>query len=380
MNSQAIKDYVNAHMQELYELHRELCLIPAPSRKEERRAAYCKAWFDKNCMEGAYIDSALNVIFPYEAEGSNELSVIVAHTDTVFPDMEPMPFTDDGQYIRCPGVGDDTCSLAIMMMSAKYFVNNKIKTDGGILFVCNSCEEGLGDLKGVKQLFRDYAGRVKQFISYDSKMPDIATRCVGSHRYEVEVLTTGGHSWGDFGVKNAIAELAGIAKAIYSIDVPKKRGSKATYNVGTIEGGTSVNTIAQQAKMLCEYRSDDKEMLDYMQARFAEIFEAARTEGVTVNVKRVGDRPCMGEVDAEKLEALIDLAASVVEEVTGERSTFHSSSTDCNIPLSLGIPAIACGVYVGGGMHTREEWVLKSSMKPGFEVGIKTALKLVGVM
>ncbi len=378
MSSNVIKSYVAEHMTELYDLHRELCLIPAPSHHEERRAEYCKAWFDKNCGNGAYIDDALNVVFPYEADGSSELSVIVGHTDTVFPDMEPMPFVDDGEKIHCPGVGDDTCSLAVMMMAAKYFVEHKVKTESGILFVCNSCEEGLGDLKGVKQLFRDYEGRIKQFISYDSKMPGMATRCVGSHRYEVEVLTLGGHSWGAFGVKNAIAELAGIARAIYSIEIPKKPGFKATYNVGTIEGGTSVNTIAQEAKMLCEYRSDDRELLAYMQARFEEIFEAARNEQVTVNVKKVGDRPCMGDVDKDKIEALIKLAKDVVEEVTGEVASYHSSSTDCNIPLSLGIPAIACGVYKGGGTHTREEWVLKSSMQPGFEVGIKTALRLVG--
>ncbi len=373
-----ITAYVDLHMQELYALHKELCLIPAPSHLEHKRAEFCKAWFDANCREGAYIDDALNVIFPYEAEGSDRLSVIVAHTDTVFPDTEPMPFVEDGDYLYCPGVGDDTCSLAVMMMCVKYFCEHSVKTDGGILFVCNSCEEGLGDLKGVKQLFRDYEGRIAKFISYDSKMPGIADWCVGSHRYEVEVRTLGGHSWGAFGVKNAIAELAGIAKAIYSIDIPKKEGRKATYNVGTIEGGTSVNTIAQQARMLCEYRSNDKELLDIMEARFMDIFEAARGDEVTVDVRKVGDRPCMGEVDEAALLELKNIAASVVEEVTGERATYHSSSTDCNIPLSLGIPAIACGVYKGGGTHTREEWVLKSSMRPGFEVGIKTALKLVG--
>ena len=373
---QDIKEFVKAHTEELYALHKELCLIPAPSHKEDLRAEFCKRWFDENCGKGAYIDEAKNVIFPYEAEGSDSFTVICAHTDTVFPDMEPMPFIDDGEKLHCPGVGDDTASLAIMMLVAKYFVENKVKTKSGLLFVANSCEEGLGNLKGTRQLFRDYDGRIMKFVSYDSKYPHITDRSVGSHRYLVEVLTKGGHSWGAFGNKNAIAEIAGIAKAIYEIEVPKKEGAKVTYNVGTIEGGTSVNTIAQSAKMLCEYRSDDLELLKYMEEKFLGIFENARGEDVTVNVEKVGDRPCMGDVDREKQEELVALCRDAMTEVTGLEANYGAGSTDCNIPLSIGIPAIAVGVYQGGGTHTREEWIYKKSMIPGFEIGIKTAINI----
>lgn len=375
-STEMIKKYVEEHLDELILLHKELCLIPAPSHKEELRAAYCKEWFDKNCGEGAYIDEAKNVIFPYGCIG-NSLSVICAHTDTVFPDLEPMPYSDDGEIIRCPGVGDDTASLAVLMMSAKFFVENKVEAKRGILFIANACEEGLGNLKGTRQLFKDYDGRIRDFISYDSKFPGVATTCVGSHRYLVEVLTAGGHSWGAFGNKNAIAELAGIAKAIYEIELPKKDGKRVTYNVGTISGGTSVNTIAQRAEMLCEYRSDDLDLLRFMETRFSEIFEAARIDGVTVNVTLVGDRPCMGDVDPREQERVTKIHADALREFTGLEIKEHSSSTDCNIPLSLGIPAVAVGVYKGGGTHTREEWIEKSSLKPGFAIGIKTALNLV---
>ena len=376
-NLEDIKRYAKEHIDELFALHRELCLIPAPSHKEEKRAAFCHKWFLENCGEGAYIDDALNVIFPYEADGSNTLSVLAAHTDTVFPDLEPMPFVDDGEYLRCPGVGDDTASVAVMMLVAKYFVENKVSTKGGILFVANSCEEGLGNLKGTRQLFKDYSGRIRQFVSFDAKTPGMADVCVGSHRYLVEVLTEGGHSWGVFGKKNAIAELAGIVKAIYETELPVKAGSKVTYNAGTIEGGTSVNTIAQSARMLCEYRSDDRELLAFMEKRFNEVFEAARCDDVTVNVTKVGDRPCMGDVDPAEQERVKKLYSDATMSVVGLAAKCHKSSTDCNIPLSLGIPAIACGVYEGGGTHTREEWVRKSSMEPGLAIGIVTALNLV---
>ena len=373
--SMDIKEYIKANTDELYKILKELCLIPAPSHHEEKRAEYCKAWFDKNGLEGAYIDEALNVIFPYQADGSNSLAVFAAHTDTVFPDTEPMPYIDDGERIYCPGVGDDTASVVTLMLTAKYFFENKIKTNG-VLFVCNSCEEGLGNLKGTRFLFESFKGRVEKFISFDSgNFNYSASRCVGSHRYEVEVLTEGGHSWAKFGNTNAIAELSKIVNAIYSIELPKKEGKKVTFNVGGISGGTSVNTIAQEAKILCEYRSDDLELLTYMKSEFERIFEEARSEKVTVNVTLIGDRPCAADFDQSKQEALKKIAADVIVPLTGEQMTFGSSSTDCNIPLSLGIPGITVGVYIGNGCHTREEYIVKSSLITGFEIGIKVLVK-----
>lgn len=376
MTTNEIKAYVNAHLPELYELHRELCIIPAPSHKEEKRAEYVKAWFDKNCTEGAYIDSALNVIYPYMAEGKDSLTVICAHTDTVFPDLEPMPFIEDGDYIRCPGVGDDTASLAVLMIVAKCFAENSVAADGGLLFVANSCEEGLGNLKGTRQLFSDFEGRIARFVSFDAKLGGLTPYCVGSHRYLVEVATEGGHSWGAFGNLNAIAELSSIVTEIYKTELPTLEGSRVTYNVGTVEGGTSVNTIAQSASMLCEYRSDSRELLAFMEKRFSNIFDSARREGVEVKVTRVGERPCMGEVDKAAHDSLIKLCADALAETTGEIAKLGKGSTDCNIPLSLGIPAIAVGVYRGGGTHTREEWILKSSFTDGLETGLRTVLKL----
>lgn len=373
-NTKQIKEYVQNNIGEVHKIIYDLCQIPAPSHHEEKRAEYCKAWFDKNGLCGSYIDEAKNVILPYQAEGSNELTVLVAHTDTVFPDMEPMPFVDDGEYFRAPGVGDDTTSLAVLMLVAKYFKENDIQTDG-VLFVANSCEEGLGNLKGTRQIFKDFEGKIRLFVSFDAKLGNVTDRCVGSHRYEVEVTTKGGHSWGAFGNKNALAELSAIVTDIYSIELPKKEGKRVTYNVGTIEGGTSVNTIAQSAKMLCEYRSNDVDILEYMKNKFAEIFDKRRSEEVNVNVTLVGNRPCEKNVDEAERERLKKICADVIMDVIGKDANYGAGSTDCNIPLSLGVPAICVGVYVGGGTHTREEWVLKESIVPGFEVGIKTMLK-----
>ena len=371
-----LKQYIDASREELFSLLRTLCLIPAPSHHEEKRAAFCKEWLESVGAKGVYIDEALNVIYPLNCEGSNEITVFVAHTDTVFPDTEPMPYTDDGEYVRCPGVGDDTASLAVMLMMAKYYTQNGIQPKGGILFVANSCEEGLGNLKGTRQLFEDYKGRIKQFVSLDSNIDCIADRCVGSHRYAVEVLTEGGHSYLDFGKKNAIAALSEIVVALYAIDLPHKEGSLVTMNVGEISGGTSVNTIAQSAKMLCEYRSDDTELMSFMQGEFARIFEEASKGEVSVKVTMIGDRPCAKGVDADALEHLRRISFAVVKGAIGSEPVFRSSSTDCNIPLSLGIPSICVGVYDGGGQHTREEWVKKHSLLPGLEIAIRMAEEL----
>ncbi len=371
-----IKQFVKENEQGMYDLLKELCLIPAPSGKEDARAAFCKAWFEQIGAEGVYIDDAKNVIFPVNAEGSNALTVYVAHTDTVFPDEEPMPYSDDGEIVRCPGVGDDTASLVVMMYLAKYYVENKLTPKDGILFVANSCEEGLGNLKGTRKLFEDYAGRVKKFVSFDSNIHKINDRCVGSHRYEVEALTKGGHSYTAFGNKNAIAALADMIHDLYAIELPVRENSRVTMNVGIVEGGTSVNTIAQSAKMLCEYRSDNAECIDVMKEKFHEVFEKAKTDEVKVNVTPVGERPCARGVQEADLKALVNDCATVIEEVDGRAPIFASGSTDCNIPLSLGVPAVCIGVYYGGGAHTREEWVEKKSMIPGLEIAIKVAEKL----
>ena len=374
MNTE-IKKFIEDNSNQMFETLRELCHIPAPSHFEGKRAEYCKAWLEKAGAKGVYIDDALNVIFPLNCESSNEITAFVAHTDTVFPDTEPMPYSEDYEKIYCPGVSDDTAAVVVLMYMAKFFVEKNIVPENGFMFVCNSCEEGLGNLKGTRQLFKDYEGRIDRLISFDSSLNTVSDRCVGSHRYNVEVLTEGGHSYGAFGNDNAIAKLSGIVGKIYSIKVPGKEGTKTTYNVGTISGGTSVNTIAQSAQMLCEYRSDDRECLETMQSEFERIFDSERSEKVKVNVTKVGDRPC-SNIDPCKVEALKEIIVPVIESVIDEEVKFKSSSTDCNIPLSLGVSALCIGVNNHNKIHTREEWLDKKSLIPGLEIAIKAGLAL----
>lgn len=366
-----MKSFIENHKEQMYKTLEELCAIPSPSHHEHKRAEYCKRWLEGVGAKGVYIDDALNVIYPINCEGSDKITVFVAHTDTVFPDLEPMPYVDDGTYIRCPGVGDDTASVVVLLYAAKYLIENGFNPKNGVMIVLNSCEEGLGNLKGTRQICKDFAGRIARFISYDGVFAKMDDRCVGSHRYEVEVFTEGGHSYGAFGRRNAIAVLSSVINEIYEIEVPKIGSSKTTYNVGGISGGTSINTIAQSAKMLCEYRSDNEDCLATMKAKFEDIFERAKERCLDIKVNLIGERPCMGKVDLTKIDELADICRSVIEEVVGVKVSTQSASTDCNIPLSLGIPSLCIGVWNGGGAHTREEWIEKASIPVGLEVGIK---------
>ena len=371
-----IEKYAEEKRDEVFTLLKDLCGIPAPSHSEEKRAEFIKNWLEDIGATRVYIDDALNVIFPLNCENSNEITVFAAHTDTVFPDIEPMPYIDDGTKIHSPGVADDTASVVAILLMAKYFTENNIIPKKGIMFVLNSCEEGLGNLKGTRKLFSDFKTRIKRFITFDANLGVVNDVCVGSHRYEVEVLTEGGHSYLAFGNKNAINIASKIINNIYKIEVPKKEGAKTTYNVGTISGGTSVNTIAQNVKFLCEYRSDNVDCLSYMEKEFEKIFENAKEDDVSVNVKKIGIRPC-ADIDIKKVEELKDIIVPEIEKILKKKVDFKSSSTDCNIPLSLGIPALCVGVNSYEGMHTREEWVDKESIITGLKVGLAISMKFI---
>ena len=212
----------------------------------------------------------------------------------------------------------------------------------------------------------------KLLFTFDgTNLRRVVTSAVGSHRYRVTVRTEGGHSYGAFGNRNAIYYLSSIINTIYTMKVPQKEGVKTTYNVGVIEGGTSVNTIAQEASMLCEYRSNDRECLETMRVFFEKTFEAYRAMGVEVEVELVGDRPCGGDVPQEKLDALIARADSAVRELFDAEPIHGPSSTDANIPLAAGIPAICVSAAVGRGCHTRQEEIDLDQLPNGAKLSMR---------
>ena len=363
-----MEKYARSVQPELSALLRELCVIPAPSNHEEKRAEFCKAWFERNGFENVRVDSALNVLVPVnvDLDGDGELDVVMAHTDIVFPESTPLAVREEDGFWHCPGIGDDTANLVVLMVCARYLKEHFPAGRRGILFVANSGEEGLGNLKGSRKVVETFGPRIREFVSLDSAcMNRLVTRAVGSHRYKVTVRTEGGHSFAKFGNRNAIHYLASMITLLYSIKVPVNGDSKTTYNVGMISGGTSVNTIAQNAEMMYEYRSDDRVCLEKMEKLFKSAVETLRATGVEVEVEKIGDRPCGGAVDAARLQALRDRYCDSVREVLGLDVVCGSSSTDCNIPLSQGFPAICFGVCRSAGAHTLAEKLDMSSLRDG---------------
>ena len=371
--TQEILQHIDSHREEAYRLLLELAQIPAPSNHEELRAEFCCQWLKNQGAEGVYIDKALNVIYPIGCTAENPLVVFMAHSDVVFPDTAPLPLKVENGKIFCPGVGDDTANAVALLMAAQYIAQHKlIPGSCGVLLVVNSGEEGLGNLKGTKQLMADFGSRVTEFVTFDGYADQIVDRAVGSRRYRVEVDTEGGHSFKAFGNRNAIAALAALIDDLYAVQVPSK--GKTTYNVGLISGGTSVNTIAQHAEMLYEFRSDELESLTIMEERFTEIISHHRAEDLRITVTLVGDRPCSSQIDPSRHAALKERAEAAVGRHYGFGVQFASGSTDCNVPLSMGIPAICPGCVIGGKAHTREEYVNIDSLQPGLAVAFELIL------
>jgi len=366
--SERAQQFAASSYDELISLTGRLCAIPAPSHHEELRAEFCLKWLHEHGCEGAYIDEAKNVIWPYQCEGKAKITCLAAHTDTVFPDTEPfkMEIRDGRAY--CPAVGDDTMSVAQLMLIMAYIAGHKPECPTGLLFVLNACEEGLGNLDGTKQLFADWEGRIGAFVTLDGSYLSIVAKAVGSVRYKIRIETEGGHSYGAFGNRNAIEKMARLISLLYDIEIPKIPGVKTTYNVGSISGGTSVNTIAQACEILYEYRSESREGLSAMKRKFSEAIEKVRPFCTNLTVEVLGERPCAGNVNPGELNSLIGRAADLIEKHTGSRPPVKFGSTDCNWPLSLGVPAICFGGYLGGGAHTREEYVDLSTISTGFPI------------
>lgn len=361
--SQRLNKFLEENQQHHLDITLELAQIPAPSNKEEKRAQWVKNYFDSLGGTNSYIDKALNVVLPLNCENCDEIVVFMAHLDVVFPDETPLPLKIENGKAYCPGITDDTANVTGLLMSAKYILENKLTPKTGILIVANTGEEGLGNLKGSRQIIEDYKGRIKEFVSFDGTFGFVCNDAVGSHRYSIEITTEGGHSYGNFGNRNAIAILANMLNTFYSMKVPPM--GKTTYNVGTIEGGTSINTIAQSAKMLFEYRSDNLESLAIMEKFFNSVCDAYRNMGIGLDVKVLGKRPCKGSVDEKALEVLTRKAVNLCEDVTGIKCKVSPSSTDCNTALANGIPAICVGLCQGTGAHTREEYLEINSLPIG---------------
>lgn len=368
--------YAAKSFEEELALLRTLATIPAPSHHEDVRAEFVARWLLEAGCPSVEIDEAKNVLCLLGNPDAEGLDVFSAHTDVVFEDRTPLPLREDDGLLYAPGIGDDTACLVGLMMATRILANNShllANRDRGLLVVANSCEEGLGNLLGTRTVYERFGSRIKSHIAFDTYLDHVVTSAVGSHRWRVGCTCVGGHSWKDFGKPNAIVELSALIGDLARIELPTE--ARTTWNVGTIEGGSTVNSLPEHAEMLYEYRSTSEACLQGMRKAFLAVCEAHRRDGVEVTAESVGERPGNGNVDPTQLEALEERVCGVMRAVTGVVDC-HPSSTDVNIPLSLGIPAACVGTIRGGGAHTRGEWVDPSSLPQGLTVTL--ALMLAG--
>jgi acetylornithine deacetylase/succinyl-diaminopimelate desuccinylase-like protein len=361
----------------------ELTQIPAPPFSEEVRGLRFLERLRELGVDSAWIDAEGNVLGLRRGVGSGEVIALTGHLDTVFPEGTDVAVRESGDTLFAPGIADDTRGLAALLAILRALNHADVQTAGDILFVATVGEEGLGDLRGVKHLFRDGGPRIDAFVSIDGAgHSNLTHQGLGSHRYRVTVTGPGGHSWGAFGLANP-AHALGRAISYFEVaaDAITRSGPRTSYNVGRIGGGTSVNSIPFEVWMEVDMRSESVESL----ARVDEVFQVAMRRGVaevsdnrrdgealSLTVDRIGLRPS-GEVAVESPFIQRGIAVS---RYLGIDPSLRRGSTDSNIPISMGIPAMTIG---GGGVGFRAHSLAEGFVNTDGPLGIQRALLITVV-
>lgn len=361
-----------------------ICEIPAPPFKEAARAADFRRRLEALGLRNVRIDAEGNVIAERPGLPGEPTVVISGHLDTVFPEGTDVSVKREGTVLRGPGIGDDCRGLAVVLAVARSLNAANVQTRGTIVFVGTVGEEGPGNLRGVRHLFANsLKDRVDFFISVDGTGLDLTKDAVGSNRYRVRYKGPGGHSYGAFGMPNPVHALGRAIARISDFQVPRE--PRVTFNVGVIEGGTSVNSIAFAASMDVDMRSPDPAALARLDAEFQKAIrvaldeENARWPGkvrLTLEVDTIGVRPA----GSQPQSAPIVQAGLRAGAALGVRPETNASSTDANIPISLGIPAVTIdGGGEGRGAHSLEESFDTRNSHLGTQWALLYVLTLAGV-
>jgi acetylornithine deacetylase/succinyl-diaminopimelate desuccinylase-like protein len=364
-----------------------ICSIPATPFGERERAEYLAQKFSALGLTDVEIDEEGNCLGLMEGSSQSPLIVVSAHLDTVFSQGTDFNVVRAGTRLLAPGIADDGCGLAALIALGRAIQTEKIRTEGSILFVGTVGEEGEGNLRGVRYLLTRgrWASKVEAFLSFDGPGVDrITNRALGSRRYRVEITGPGGHSWGDFGLPNPVHALGRAVAKLAGYPLPRE--PRTTFNVGRIEGGTSVNSIPEKAAMDVDLRSGVDAELRRLDSFFRRAIRQAADEEnanrrpgdplLELKVELIGERPS-GETPADS--ALVELAMEATR-VLGVEPRLDQSSTDSNLPISLGIPAITLGAGgTSGSSHTLAEWYDPTDRDLGLKRALLAVLGVVGL-
>jgi len=347
-------------IEQVIDLAVEIQQIAAPPFGERQRAEFVRDQFSQDGLSDVSMDELYNVYARIPGSGQSPPLVVTAHLDTVFPLDTELFVRREGARIYGPGIGDN--SLGVAGLFGLSWLLSDQQLPGDLWLVANVGEEGLGDLRGMKAAVDRFDDRVLAYIILEGMaLGQVYHRALGVERYKINVQTPGGHSWVNFGKPSAIHELAELISELVEIPLPKQ--PRTTLNVGVISGGTSVNTIAEFADIQLDLRSEDKRMLDYLVKQVEDRISKAQKVDVQVTKELIGKRPA-GEIPTD--HALVQLVKGCLAN-RGLRASLAIGSTDANIPLSRGIPAVCVGLTSGSGAHTQNEYINLGPLENGFE-------------
>ena len=378
--------FFETNAEAITEEHIRICSIPATPFGEQERAEYLSRKFRELGLTEVEIDEEGNCLGLIRGASRSPLLVVSAHLDTVFSKDADFTVVRRENRLFAPGIADDGCGLAALIALAHVIQQERIPLEGSLLFVGTVGEEGEGNLRGVRHLCTKgrWASEIDAFLSFDGPGVDrITNRALGSRRYRVEFNGPGGHSWGDFGVPNPVHAIGRAISRLAGYPAPKD--PRTTFNVGHVEGGTSVNVIPGSAMMEVDLRSSAETELQRLDAFFRRSMRDAADEEnsrrragdplLKFKLNLIGERPT-GETPVDS--PLVEFALEATK-MLGFEPRLDQSSTDSNLPISMGIPAITIGAGgTSGCSHTLDEWYDPRDRDKGLKRGLLVILGLIG--
>jgi acetylornithine deacetylase/succinyl-diaminopimelate desuccinylase-like protein len=349
-------------IERLLELAVSIQQIPAPTFQEYRRGLYVKELFEGEGLSDITMDSLHNVYARLPGGDSGAPLVVSAHLDTIFPPDVVLDVTREGDRILGPGIGDNSLGVAALFGLLWLLRERSISLPGDLWLVANVGEEGLGDLRGMRAVVDRFSASVQAYLVIEGMaLGYVQSRALGVHRFRVRVQTAGGHSWSDHGQPSAVHEISQLVAQLLALELPEE--PRTTLNVGRVSGGTSVNTIAAEAWLELDLRSEGPRSLDRLIKGVEHLVKMASRSGVNVVAETIGQRPA-GELPDDHPLVLLAMECLMAQEIE-PRLTI--GSTDANVPLSQGLPAVVLGVTNGAGAHTIGEYIHVPPVGSGME-------------
>ena len=349
--------------QKVLDLAIQIQQIAAPTFAEGPRGEFVRDLFIQEKLEDVSMDSLGNVYARLAGKQKKARALIIsAHLDTVFPAGTKLQIKNEAGKVFGPGIGDNSIGVAALFGIIWAIRERKIELKHDVWFAANVGEEGLGDLRGMRGVVERFGkDEIGYLVLEGLALGHVYHRAIGVRRYRIAAKTRGGHSWSDYGQPSAVHELAALVTQLTQIRLPRE--PRTTMNVGTIHGGTGVNVLAAEAKCELDLRSEDPAVLAKIVSQVEDIILHWNHEGVKIQAEIIGERPA-GQIAAD--HPLVRLALDCVN-AQGMDATLTTGSTDANIPLSKGIPAVVMGITTGNGAHTLNEYIDTEPIEKGME-------------